>query len=701
MVLYRNTASDWYYSGTDDESREIQQELEHVYNLAIEPNQAFWTEADVDTRFKQGDQQLYNQYYGNQTSFRQKQFYFNRMRRVGNMISGYQRKNRKSTIVTGVEMSDDATASQMSKCVFQAQKRAQVDEVFSKAFDQGTVTTGMSLIAVDLDFNLDPINGDFRTYAIPYSGFLIDPFFKKQDLSDCNFIWRRNWMSKLQVQSYLPGRSEDIESMTPRGNIDGRFQFQAQAHNYAMENLFPVDEYYYSDLRPQKILMDLQTGEAIEWSGDDEDPKLSQFLELNPQIKVRETLVPTIKLAILVNGRLMYRGPTTLGIDRYPFVPLLGYYEPEIGDMSLRCQGVMRGLRDSQYLYNRRKTIELDIMESQVNSGWKYKLDALVDPNDVFLSGQGKGIALKQSAMMSDAEQIQPAAIPASMIQLSELLGREIQEISGVSDELLGMADDDSAGILSMLRQGAGLTTLQTLFDQADFSQKILGSIFLEGIQKNWRPAKVKRVTGEEPTEQFFNVSFGKYDAEVVAGVNTDTQRQIAFQQALHLRSLGIPVPSDYILGLATVQDANQLREAVAQAEQQQAQMEQQKAQVEMEMISSQKEKTDAEALAMSGYGLQHLAQIRKIDSEIVENRSQAIERTEQAKLDKVRAVKEISEMELDQIQKMIELYNSIQIDETKEALQPPQRSMQETTLSGTLPLATEMQGPQSGAPLI
>jgi len=60
MVLYRNTASDWYYSGTDDESREIQQELEHVYNLAIEPNQAFWTEADVDTRFKQGDQQLYN-----------------------------------------------------------------------------------------------------------------------------------------------------------------------------------------------------------------------------------------------------------------------------------------------------------------------------------------------------------------------------------------------------------------------------------------------------------------------------------------------------------------------------------------------------------------------------------------------------------------------------------------------------------------
>jgi hypothetical protein len=58
------------------------------------------------------------------------------------------------------------------------------------------------------------------------------------------------------------------------------------------------------------------------------------------------------------------------------------------------------------------------------------------------------------------------------MIQLSELLGQEIQQISGVNEELLGSAQDDKAGILSMLRQGAGLTTLQGLFDNLDFATK-------------------------------------------------------------------------------------------------------------------------------------------------------------------------------------------------------------------------------------
>ena len=249
--------------------------------------------------------------------------------------------------------------------------------------------------------------------------------------------------------------------MTPRGNVDGRFQFQAESYNYAMENLLPVDEYYSRDMRPQKVLIDVETGEAIEWNGDFNDERIDQFVSQNPSIVVRETQVPTVKLAILINGKLMYEGPTSLDIDLYPFVPVLGYYEPEIPYFPYRVQGVVRGLRDAQFLYNRRKIIELDILESQVNSGWKYKLDALVDPNDVFLEGQGKGIALKQSAQMTDAEKIQPAQIPPSMIQLSEILGKEIQEISGVNEELLGSAEDDKAGILSMLRQGAGLTTLQ------------------------------------------------------------------------------------------------------------------------------------------------------------------------------------------------------------------------------------------------
>jgi len=61
------------------------------------------------------------------------------------------------------------------------------------------------------------------------------------------------------------------------------------------------------------------------------------------------------------------------------------------------------------------------------------------------------------------------------LLQVSDIIGKEIPLLAGANEELLGSATDDKAGILSMLRQGAGLTTLQGLFDQLDYSQKLLG----------------------------------------------------------------------------------------------------------------------------------------------------------------------------------------------------------------------------------
>ena len=159
----------------------------------------------------------------------------------------------------------------------------------------------------------------------------------------------------------------------------------------------------------------------------------------------------------------MYNGPNPLGVDRYPFVPVWAYYEPQIPYFPWRVQGIVRGIRDAQYLYNRRRIIELDILESQVTSGFIYKENALVNPKDVFLQGQGRGLAIKSEASLADVQKIDPPQVPPSMIQLSELLGQELSQISGVNEELLGSAVDDKAGVLGMLRQGAGLTTLQVL----------------------------------------------------------------------------------------------------------------------------------------------------------------------------------------------------------------------------------------------
>lgn len=645
--------------------------MEAFYAESITINQSFWAEADTDTRFEVGDQSLWNDLYGNLPSSRRRQFMFNRIRRVKNMIGGHQRRNRKSTIVTPVENADTQTADQFTKVLMWINQQEGVLETISESFE-GALVTGMNLLQVWVDYRSDPISGNIRLDNCSYNSFLIDPYFRKTDLSDCRAIWKRSFVTKRECMALLPAYADEIAGLPANDGSgrDGKFHFMPETYNYGYKNLLSYDEFYYRDYRTQKMLVDTQTGETMEWRSES-DERLKDFLRAYPQVTTLEQEIPTVKLAIVVQGKVMYDGPNPMGIDRYNFVPVLAYYNPQLPYFPDRCQGIVRGLRDAQYLYNRRRNIELDILESQINSGWIYKENALVNPKDVFLSGQGRGLALKEEAQMSDVLQIQAPQIPPSMIQLSELLAREVMEISGVNEELLGSAVDEKAGILSMLRQGAGLTTLQSLFDQLDRSQKLLGQLMIDIIQANFTPGKIKRIIEEEPTPQFFNKAFGKYDAAVEEGLNTTTQKQMQFAQLLQLREVGVPVPDDVLLDAATIQNKKKLTDAIAQANQQKAQIEQAQVQAGIQEQQARTKLAEARATADEGLGLERLSRIRENEALAVERQAQARQDDAAALLDRVKALKEIDEIDLNQVEKLLALVTLM-----KREQQPPSQNV-------------------------
>ena len=652
--------SDTYYVDNDNDILKL---MDYTYAKYIQINQSFWSEADVDSRFKAGDQTLWNDIYGNLPAFRRRQFNFNRIRRIINMISGYQRQHRKSTVCTPIESSDQQTSDQFSKLLFHANAKGHVLETISEAFE-GALTTGMNLLSVWMDYRNDPVNGDIRVDNVAYNGYLIDPYFKDMSLVDCNSIWTRKYLSRNQCKALLPGREDEIVNMRGWGNRDGKFQFMPESYSYGMQDLLLYDEFWYLDSRKQKMLIDVETGETIEWRGQGDD--LDQFLGMYPSIISVEQEIPTVKLAVVVQGKVMYNGLNPMGTDRYPFVPVWGYYEPQIPYFPWRVQGVVRGIRDAQYLYNRRRIIELDILESQITSGFIYKENALVNPKDAFLQGQGRGLAIKAEATLDDVRQIQAPQIPPSMIQLSELLGKEISEVSGVNEELLGSAMDEKAGILSMLRQGAGLTTLQVLFDNLDFAQKMLGELQIRLMQQNWTPGKVQRILNEEPSQQFYNRAFTQYGAVVEEGLNTSTQRQMQFAQLLQMREMGVPVPTDLLIQSSTLQNKNELIEAIQKEEQMQSQMAQQQQATQVEVLKAQIEDLKARAMANQGLGYERA-------SRVTENQALAVERIAKAEHDrdlgayeKVKAAKEITDIDLGQLEKAIQILNLIEDDQRR-----------------------------------
>jgi len=640
----------------DERHKGILARMEAAYAESITINQSQWAEADTDLRFYTGDQTMWNDLYGNLPANRRRNFNFNRVRRVVDMVSGHQRRNRKSTICTPVENGDAETADQFTKILMWINNQEGVLDTISEAF-QGSLITGMNFLQLWMDYREDPISGNIKVDNCAYNSFLVDPYMRKQDMSDCNYIWKRSYLTKRECIALLPEYTEEIMSLWGHDNRDGKFQYMPESYNYGLKNLLTYDEYYYRDYRTQKMLVDTQTGETMEWKSSNDD-RLKHFLQTYPQVTVVDQEIPTVRLAIVVQAKVMYDGPIPMGIDSYPFVPVLTYYHPESPYWPFRVQGMVRGLRDAQYLYNRRRIVELDILESQINSGYIYKENALVNPRDVFLSGQGKGLALKSDANMTDVVQIQAPQIPPSMIQLSELLAKEIQEVAGVSDELLGFDNKDTlSGYHSMLKQSASTTTLQCIFDLLDKSQKLLGKKMIELVQANFTPGKVKKILeGEEPQPQFYSKAFGKYHAVVEEGLNTSTQQQMQMAQMLMLREAGVAITSEDLLEVSTIQNKKRIIENMQKAQQQQAEMQQQQMQAALQEQAARTELAQARAEADRGLGVERTSRVQENQALAVERRAAAVKDQEIGLLNLVKALKEIEGIDLAHVEKLVNL---------------------------------------------
>ena len=688
MTLFPQLSDSYYV----DNDHNILKMMDNTYAKYITINQSFWSEADIDNRFCAGDQTLWNDIYGNLPAFRKRQFNFNRIRRVINMVSGYQRQHRKSTMCIPVENSTQKTADQFTKLLYHVNSSGNVLETISDAFE-GACITGMNLLSTWMDYRRDPVNGDIVVDNVSYNGYLIDPYFQKADLSDCNSIWTRKYLSRNQISSLLPGREDEIKGIAGWGNRDGKFQFLPESYAYGQQDLVIYDEFWYMTTRPQKSIVDVETGEAMEWRGADDD--LAEFLKMYPSTTVINHEIPTVNLAVVVQGKVMYHGPNPMGIDRYPFIPVFAYYQPQIPYFPWRIQGVVRGLRDAQYLYNRRRIIELDILESQVTSGFKYKENALVNPKDIFLQGQGKGIALKAEAQMTDVEPILPPQVPPSMIQLSELLGQEISNISGVNEELIGSAVDDKAGILSILRQGAGLTTLQVLFDHLDLSQRLLGQVHMDMIQSNWTPGKVQRILGEEPSPEFYNRAFQKYDAIVEESPLTATQKQLALQQALYLKEMGIPIPTSYLLKNMNIPDKDELIEQINATEQAQQEQEQHMAQLQMQQLMVDNETKISYAEAQKALASERMNKVQLDAALSAERIQRADEDRTGAILNLIKAAHEIQTIDVDNLTKALNLEQSIKQSSREEMEIQQQQNAQRMQAQQTQQMAQpqSMQG--------
>lgn len=492
------------------------------------------------------------------------------------MITGYERQHRKQWMYQASEGSDPQTCDQYTKLITHIANSGDLHEQKSKAKELSAVS-GMVLVQPYLDFTSnDQAQGELKLKIWEYNAFLVDPYFRSPDMSDAQFVWCQEYISKKEAEERFPDKVEAIAPMAGTPQRYGSFYFLPENYNMARNDLMVLSYVWYKWKRKKKRLYSRSRNEFFDFAGG--EANLEQILYNIPDMEEVTVDVPCWKLAVVLNDMLMFQGDNPLGFDGCPFIPYFWNYEPHINYYDLRVRSLIRTMRDPQFLFNYKIITNNDIAAATINAGWKRKVGAVANEDNLKKSGQGWDVIINEGYEMTDVEKIIPSAVPQSDLELGQQMADLIFQTSGINlENWSGQQDKQISSLTMMLKQAANLMVFQKYFDQWDYSDKLLGERLLQICLNNWNAEKVKLYIGEDPSPFFYSKIFTKFHTMVEEADLTPTQQNLQAQQMLDInQSFGREVfPASMIIPKLNITGKAEIIQFLQQNEQQSQQIQQ------------------------------------------------------------------------------------------------------------------------------
>jgi hypothetical protein len=407
-----------------------------------------------------------------------------------------------------------------------------IHEQKSKAKELAAIS-GMCLLQPYLDYSEDAAQGDLKVKVWEYNAFLVDPYFRNPDMSDAQFVWCQEYISKKEAEDRFPDKLEAIAPMAGTPQRYGSFYFLPENYNMARNDLMVLSYVWYKWKKKKKRLYSHSRNQFFDFAATAD---LEELLYNIPDMEEVNVTVPCWKLATILNDQLMYQGDNPLGFDECPFIPYVWNYEPHQNYYDLRARGLVRTMRDPQFLFNWRIITNNDITAATINAGWKRKVGAVSNEDNLKKSGQGWDVIINEGYDMTDCEKIVPSGVPESDIALGDQMMNLIYTTSGINIEnWSGQQDKQISSLTLLMKQAANLMVFQKYFDQWDFSDKMLGDRLLKIVLNNWNAEKVKLLIGEKPTSFFYSKIFSKFQVLVEESDLTPTQQNLQAQQMMDM----------------------------------------------------------------------------------------------------------------------------------------------------------------------
>lgn len=453
------------------------------------------------------------------------------------MITGRQRQHRKSIMYQAADGADPQTCDQYTRLIKNVCQKEGINEQFSKSCELSAIAS-KNLLQPYLDFTGDdPAQGQLKVKIWEYNSFLVDPYYRNPDMSDCQFIWCQEYISKQVAEERFPDKQVLVQPMQGSPQRYGSFYFLPENYNMARNDLCVLSYVWYKWKKKKKRLYSHSKNQFYDFAGG--DAQLEQILYHIDDMEEVTVDTPCWKVAVILNDQLMFQGENPLWDGpECPFISVDWNYDPHINHFDLRCRSLVRTMRDPQFLFNYKVITNNDIAAATINAGWKRKIGAVANEDNLKKAGQGWDVIINDGYEMTDVEKIIPSAVPQSDLELAQQMADLIYQTSGINMEnWSGQQDKQISSLTMLLKQDANLMVFQKYFDQWDHSLKMLGERMLQIALNNWSAEKVALMIGEEPSPHFYSKVFAKYQTVVEESDLTPTQQNLQAQQMMDMNA--------------------------------------------------------------------------------------------------------------------------------------------------------------------
>jgi len=508
---------------------------------------------------------------------------------VINMLSGYQRQNRSDIRLYPRRRGTVLVASIGTQLIKHTMDTCDGVYALSDAFHDGLIG-GKGWVGADQEFTVDPINGDLVVNKESPFDILEDQNNKDYDLNKGAYVFKRYWWNQHQVELQYPKKKGLLSEATSSAEwASEKYSQYPTEDDYGelgqggfdedaarAKTHYLIKECWYKEWENCVFLVHVPTLKIRRLK----KTQAKRLYEQRPDLltsgewRVVERPAPVMHKVVAVGDMVLEHVENPLGnIALFPFFRFCPYW------VDGYIMGVVDNLLDPQKEINKNRSQVLHNLNQSVNSG--IKVAKVMGDYDKQLAkfGSKPGVILDESKAGGKIERMDPPPLDQGHFLLSQQGAKDIKDISGVNPDMMGTKPEQTeSGRARLIRQTAGLTVSEIIFDNFRRTQRQLGLFLWEVIRDSEVYSdeeivavveeshlkgfmQVDEVTGEQTIDLSPMRSWkqGRYGVKVSQSPNLPTIRLANFEQMLECVRLGIPIPPEMIMELSDVPNKEEI----------------------------------------------------------------------------------------------------------------------------------------------